>query len=334
MSTITNVLMAQSLPSPTANRNGPHGRLEPGEGAARRERRGSPSSLPDSGEALTARPVRYLHNVRAVGGTALFLLGLGLALVMLNRLIDRVIFQPTPGVDLQPEALGVDGEEVFLSTEDGVRIHGFFLPSPGASRALLFLHGNAGNASHRLPNAVELLQLRIQVLLLEYRGYGRSEGRPGEAGVYADARAGLAYLIDDRGFRESRIVVFGRSLGGAVAIDLARERALGGLILESTFTSAADVARHALGSPAAVLVRGRFESEHKIGRVRCPLLFFHGDRDEIIDFTLGRRLFEMAPEPKAFETIRGAGHNDTTLVGGSSYFARIGRFLDQVAPEP
>jgi fermentation-respiration switch protein FrsA (DUF1100 family) len=106
------------------------------------------------------------------------------------------------------------------------------------------------------------------------------------------------------------------------------------LILESAFPSAADVARQVLGSPIAALVRGRFESDLKIGRVRCPLLFFHGDRDGIIDFRLGRRLFEMAPEPKAFETIRGAGHNDTTLVGGPPYFARIGRFLEQVAPEP
>jgi pimeloyl-ACP methyl ester carboxylesterase len=277
--------------------------------------------------------LRYLRDVRMVGTIALSFLGLGLALLMLSRLIDRVIFQPTPGVDLRPEDLGVDGEEVFLPAEDGVKIHAFFLPHPDASRALLFLHGNAGNASHRLPNAAQLLQLRTHVLLLDYRGYGRSEGTPSEDGVYADARAGLAHLIQDRGFPESRIVVFGRSLGSAVAVDLARDRPLAGLILESTFPSAADVARQLLGSPVAALVRGRFQSDLKIGRVRCPLLFLHGDRDEIIDFRLGRRLFEMAPGPKAFETIRGAGHNDTTLVGGPPYFARIGRFLEQVAPE-
>jgi fermentation-respiration switch protein FrsA (DUF1100 family) len=252
---------------------------------------------------------------------------------LLSRFVDALIFQPSPGIDLRPSQLGIKGEEVFPETEDGVRLHAFFLPAPGATRALLFLHGNAGNASHRLPNAAELVRLGTHVLLLDYRGYGASEGSPSEAGVYADARAGLAHLVEKRGLPESRIVVFGRSLGGAVAVDLVRGRRLAGLILESTFTSAADVAQTALGWPASVLVRGRFDSAAKIGEVRCPLLFFHGDRDEIIAYPLGRRLFERAPEPKAFETIRFASHNDTVEVGGRPYFARIAAFLDEVAPE-
>ena len=139
--------------------------------------------------------------------------------------------------------------------------------------------------------------------------------------------------LESRGLPESRIVVFGRSLGGAVAVDLVQGRRVAGLILESTFTSAADVARSALGWPAAALVRGRFDSAAKIGEVRCPILFFHGDRDEIIPYPLGRRLFEQAPEPKAFETIHAASHNDTVEVGGRPYFARIGEFLDEVTPE-
>jgi fermentation-respiration switch protein FrsA (DUF1100 family) len=255
-----------------------------------------------------------------------------LAVGMWNRLIERLIFFPTRGVDLRPEQLGVEGQELFLTTEDGVRLHAFFLPAAGASRALLFLHGNAGNASHRLPNAAALARLGIHVLLPDYRGYGLSEGRPSEAGVYADARAGLAHLVGAVGVPEERIVVFGRSLGGAVAVDLARDRKLAGVILESTFTSASGVVRQSFGSLLAPLARGRFESDAKIGRIRSPLLFFHGDRDELIDFELGRALFEAAPEPKAFETIAGAGHNDTVQVGGQAYFARIGRFIDQVAP--
>jgi fermentation-respiration switch protein FrsA (DUF1100 family) len=252
---------------------------------------------------------------------------------LLSRMVDGVIFQPSPGIDLRPQQLGVEGEEVYLRTEDDVRLHAFFLPAPGATRGLLFLHGNAGNASHRLPNAAELVRLGAHVLLLDYRGYGASEGWPSEEGVYADARAGLAHLVGERGLPEGRVVLFGRSLGGAVAVDLASGRDLAGLILESTFSSAADVARSALGPPAALLVRNRFDSSAKIGRVRCPILFFHGDRDDIVPYPLGRRLFEVASEPKSFETIRAACHNDTIEVGGPPYFRRIGAFLDEVAPE-
>ncbi len=257
---------------------------------------------------------------------------LTLAVFMWSRLVDRMIFYPSPGVDLTPEALGIEAESLFLETEDGVRIHAFYLPTPGTSRALLFLHGNAGNASHRLPNAASLARLGAGVLLLEYRGYGLSDGTPDEAGVYADARAGLAFLVNERGFAEDRIVVFGRSLGGAVAVDLARDRELAGVILESTFTSVGDVVRRTIFAPFAGLLRGRFASADKIDRIRAPILFFHGDRDEVIDYSLGRRLFEAAPEPRSFETIPGAGHNDTVAVGGRPYFARIGRFLDEVAP--
>jgi fermentation-respiration switch protein FrsA (DUF1100 family) len=251
---------------------------------------------------------------------------------MWDRLVESMIFYPVPGVDITPEQLGVSGEEVFFTTEDGVRIHAFYLPAPGARRALLFLHGNAGNASHRLPNAAELVNLECSVLVIDYRGYGLSEGRATEAGVYADARAGLAHLVEQRGFPENRIIVFGRSLGGAVAVDLAQGREFAGVILESTFPSIADVASNGpAGALFGALAGKRFDSASKIGRIRAPLLYFHGDRDGVIPYELGRRLFDIAPEPKAFETVHGAGHNDLTQIGGRPYFERIRRFLDETA---
>jgi fermentation-respiration switch protein FrsA (DUF1100 family) len=259
-----------------------------------------------------------------------FLLAAGFG--MRDWIVDRMLFLPTPGVDGAIAGLGIEAEEVFLTTEDGVRIHAFFVPAPAATRAILYLHGNAGNASHRLPLAAVLADLGAHILLLDYRGYGRSEGRPDEAGVYADARAGLRHLALERGLEEERVVLFGSSLGGAVAVDLAQDRNLAGVVLESTWSSLSDTAAKVFGPIARPLTRGRFDSLGKIPRLRSPLLFFHGDRDDIVPIELGRRLFDAAPEPKAFETLVGAGHNDTLVVGGGAYLARLRRFLDEVAP--
>jgi pimeloyl-ACP methyl ester carboxylesterase len=281
--------------------------------------------------SLIRRSPTVVYGVRIAAFTLLLLL---LGNFMLSRLVDRVVFQPSRGIDLRISDLGIEGEEVRIDS-DGVSIHGFYLPTTSPrrnARAILFLHGNAGNASHRLPNAADLARLGADVLLIDYRGYGLSDGAPSESGAYLDAQAGLSHLIEERGISEQRVVVFGRSIGGAVAVDLARKRLLAGVILESTFTSIADVARGLIGPPLAYLLRGRFDSASKIEQIRAPLLFFHGDKDEIIDHALGRQLFELAPEPKQFETISGAGHNDTVEVGRRPYFARIAQFLDDVAP--
>jgi fermentation-respiration switch protein FrsA (DUF1100 family) len=268
--------------------------------------------------------------VRAV---ALLLAALALLLWLAVGMLDRLIFQPTPGVDLRPEALGLAAEELWLRSEDGVRLHAFRVPPQGEplGLALLFLHGNAGNASHRLPNAALLAGMGLDVLLPDYRGYGLSEGSPDEAGTYADARAALAWLEREAGYPASRVLVFGRSLGGAVAVELARDRGLAGLVLESTFPSVAEVARASLGFGLGPLLRGRFDAAAHIGAVRAPILMLHGDRDRIVPFELGRRLFERAPEPKTFETIHGAGHNDTVEVGGRPYLERLRAFAVEAA---
>jgi fermentation-respiration switch protein FrsA (DUF1100 family) len=242
-----------------------------------------------------------------------------------------MIFQPVPGAQLEPAALGIAGEDAFLTAEDGVRVHGFFLPAPGASRALLVFHGNPEKPKNGLSFGAQQMRLGAHVLLADYRGYGRSEGTPSEAGVHADARAALRHLVEARGVPERRIVVYGRSLGGAVAVELARDRELAGLVLESTFTSIADVGRAHLG-PLGWLAGRRFDSAAAIGRVRAPLLFVHGDRDEIVPWALGRRLFDAAPGPKRFETIPGAGHNDVAVVGGRAYLDVLAGFIDRVAP--
>ena len=255
-----------------------------------------------------------------------------MALVLWGCSIEGMVFQPARGVAVAPEQLGLRAEDVFLEVAPGERAHAYWLPAAGATRALLFLHGNAGNASHRLPFAAHLVQLDSHVLLLDYRGYGRSEGSPSEAGVYADARAALSHLVEARGVELERVVVFGRSLGGAVAVDLARGRSLGGVILESTFTSLADVVDHLYVPPLGRLTGERFASIDKIPELRSPLLCIHGDRDDTIPIELGRRLCAAAPQPVTFREIPGAGHNDTARAGGAVYLQWIRDFLDEVAP--
>lgn len=267
---------------------------------------------------------------------AALVLGTAIALAVFApaRILDRMIFQPTRGVAMTPEALGIDASELFLTADDGVGLHAFWVPTkaPALGLSLLFLHGNAGNASHRLPLAAELARLGVDVLLLDYRGYGRSQGRPSEAGVARDARAGLDFLRDEGRRAPEQIVVMGHSLGGAVAVELAAGRPLAGLILQSTFTSVADISRATIGFGMGTLLVDIFPSDQRIGRIQAPLLAIHGDRDTIVPFELGQQLFRGAPEPKSFHRVRGAGHNDISMVGGVEYFETLRAFLRGISP--
>jgi fermentation-respiration switch protein FrsA (DUF1100 family) len=243
----------------------------------------------------------------------------------------RFIYFPSRGYDATPSGLGLAHEDVWLTTEDGVRIHGWYLPVPGARWVTLVSHGNAGNISHRLDRAL-LLQARLQssVFLYDYRGYGASEGSPDEAGTYRDARAAYRYLAEVKQVKAAELVLFGESLGSAVSLELALARPAAALVLEAPFTSVRDVARTTIFAPFAPFVRTRYESLARVSRLRMPLLVVQGDRDEIVPPAQGRRLFDAAPEPKRYFAIPGAGHNDTYLVGGEAYWRTIADFLDAV----
>jgi uncharacterized protein len=172
-------------------------------------------------------------------------------------------------------------------------------------------------------------RLGVSVQLFDYRGYGRSEGQPDEAGTYRDARAVYRHLVETRGVGPAALVVFGESLGAAVATQLALERPAAALILESPFTSIPDMARAAYPflPPVGGLIRTRYDTVAKIPRLTLPLLVLHGDRDTIVPFAQGRRVFEAAGGPKRFHAIAGAGHNDTYLVGGEPYWRTLAEFL-------
>jgi fermentation-respiration switch protein FrsA (DUF1100 family) len=242
------------------------------------------------------------------------------------------IYFPTRGHEATPSALGLPHEDVRLVAEDGVRIHGWYLPVRDARWVTLVSHGNAGNISDRLDRAL-LLQgrLRSSVFLYDYRGYGASEGSPDEAGTYRDARAAYRWLVEEKRVKPDELVLFGESLGSAVALELAVARPAAALVLEAPFTSVPDVARRTIFAPLAPFVRTRYESLARVPRLRMPLLVMQGDRDEVIPPALGRRLFEAAPEPKRYFAIPGARHNDTYDVGGEAYWRALAGFLDAVA---
>jgi fermentation-respiration switch protein FrsA (DUF1100 family) len=263
-------------------------------------------------------------------------LRLGVILCLLGGLVllfeKSFIYFPMRGHDATPSGLGLPHEDVWLAAEDGVRIHGWYLPVREARWVTLVSHGNAGNISHRLDRALLMqARLRSSVFLYDYRGYGASEGSPDEAGTYRDARAAYRYLVEEKGVKPDTLVLFGESLGSAVALELALARPAAALVLEAPFTSVADVARTTPLAPLAPFVRTRYESLGRVPRLAMPLLVMQGDRDEVIPPALGRRLFDAAPEPKSYYAIPGAGHNDTYLVGGDAYWRALSGFLEAVA---
>ena len=251
----------------------------------------------------------------------------------LARIEDSIIYQPSvfPKGDWRPADLVF--EDVWFTAEDGTSLHGWYCPRENPRAFVLYLHGNAGNLSHRADLLRNLQQRhRLSVFIFDYRGYGRSEGKPDENGVLQDARAARAWLAARAGIDQSQVVLMGRSLGGGVAIDLAANEGARGLILQSTFTSLPDVAasKPIIGSLASVM-QGRLNSINKIAAYRGPLLYSHGDADNVIPYAHGLKLFEAANLPKRFVTIPGGNHNDPQT---PEYYAELNHFIDQLPVGP
>lgn len=245
-----------------------------------------------------------------------------------------MIFFPTkyPEGFWQPAQRGIAVEDCFFTTSDGVKLHGWYAPYEGAQHTLLWCHGNAGNISHRLDQLKMLHErVRVNIFILSYRGYGRSEGSPDEDGLYQDARAAYDYLVAEKQVNAKQLVLYGQSLGGAVVVDLAVARPCAGLIIESSFSSAKDVAKSLFSFlPVHYFIGVRFDSATKIKQVHVPVLIIHGTHDEVIPYELGRKLFDAANEPKEFYSMPGATHNDPFLVGGEAYYSKIRQFIEQL----
>jgi hypothetical protein len=253
------------------------------------------------------------------------ILTLGVGLGVLSWLANRSAFFPMKYPQGEWEAQGALGTEDVWMDSGGTRLHGWWKDAPGAQAVILFLHGNAGNVSHRGVAMEDLTAAGAAVLVIDYRGYGKSEGWPTERGLYRDAEAGYEWLRR-RGWAEDRIILQGESLGTTVAVDLAARRKCAGVVLEAPFPSARAVAARVLPLLGPALVWG-FDARAKIGRVRAPMLFIHGDRDEVIAYELGKELYAAAPKPKEFWTVAGGHHNDLHFVNPSTYRARLREFM-------
>ena len=238
-------------------------------------------------------------------------------------------FFPARELVATPTDWGLEYTDVYLRTEDAVNVHGWYIPKPGADRALLFLHGNGGNISHRGDSIEIFHRLGFHVLIIDYRGYGLSAGHPGEAGLYRDAAAAWNYLRETAGIPAQNIVIFGRSLGGAVAAQLAAEVDAGALILESTFSSARDFAAQVFPVLSRVLyLRYGFDTVARLQRVDYPVLVLHSPDDDIIPFALGRKVYDAAQGTKHFVTLRG-DHNSGFLMSQPGYEAELRLFIDR-----
>lgn len=235
---------------------------------------------------------------------------------------EKLIYYPTRYPDgdwTAPGRIGLEVEDVFLQAQDGVAVHGWWTPPPVGGPCLLFFHGNAGNVSQRAEMIKSWSDRGWGVFALDYRGYGKSEGKPSEKSLYSDAESALEWLVGERQIPPRRLVVYGRSLGGGVATELAvRHPEVGGLILEATFRSLAAIGqRHYPILPVGLLLRTRFDNLSKMPEMRIPVFVVHGRRDGLVPIEEGEALFAELPDdiPKEFFPVSGAGHEDLLVKG-------------------
>jgi len=241
-----------------------------------------------------------------------------------------LIFYPTAALVRTPGDVGLEFQDLFFTTVDGVRLNGWFIPNRDARTTLVWFHGNAGNISHRVEN-IKLLhdKIKINIFIFDYRGYGLSEGIVSEEGTYQDGEAALGFVKKQLRVDAKDMIIFGRSLGAAVAAEMAGRTDCRALILETPFVSIREMAKTVFPLlPLGPLLQTRYDIVEKIGKIKVPLLVLHGDRDEVVPYEQGKKVFAAAPGPKDFYTIKGAGHNDTYIVGGDAYFQRLKVFIE------
>ncbi|TXI19151.1 MAG: alpha/beta hydrolase [Nitrosomonas sp.] len=241
---------------------------------------------------------------------------------------SRLVYFPLQSISQTPAGFGLDYTSVSIATSDGETLHGWWVPVADAKGTVLFFHGNAGNISHRLDYLPMFKRLGYNTLLLDYRGYGQSSGIPTESGTYLDAQAAWQYVTEVQGITPEQIVLYGESLGGAVAAWLATHEKPSLLVLASTFTSVYDLAEELYPFlPVRWITRFQYNTLEALRSVACPVFIAHSPQDEIIPFDHGQRLYQAASEPKQFLMLEG-GHNSGFIFMRPEWINTLGEFMD------
>ncbi len=275
--------------------------------------------------------MRMLWNILGLLATAYAALLIGVFLFQ-----SRLVYFPDIGRETSatPRDAGLEYEEVRLDTDDGESLHAWFVPAAQPRGTVLLFHGNAGNISHRLEYLLMFHRLGYSSFIFDYRGYGKSSGRPSEQGTYRDAAAAWRYLTVTRNIEPRRIALLGESLGGAVAAWLASRQQPGALVLASVFTSVPDMGAEVYPFlPVRLLSRYDYNTRAYLKHVEAPVLIAHSREDDIVPYRHGRALFEAAREPKTFLEMRG-GHNDSFLFSQEAWASELGAFLDRYVGNP
>ncbi len=246
--------------------------------------------------------------------------------VLVRVLEARGVFFPSRVMNLNPSYFQMKWEDVWLTTEDRVKLNGWLIDHPDARGVILFNHGNAGNISDRLLKIRFFHQLGYAVFIYDYRGFGRSEGAPSEQGVYRDAQAAFDWIKSHPRLSTKKVIAYGVSLGGAVAIDLASHRPVNGLIIDSSITSAKDMANLLYPALPKIFMSIKFDNVSKIRSLTMPKAFLHSHEDQVVPFVMGQALFAQAPEPKIFISFKG-GHNDVQIVNDPQCTEQLVTFL-------
>ena len=267
---------------------------------------------------------------------ALLVLGIvaGVALLGCKSIVNHFAFYPDKADVIPSDQLPDDIKEIVVETDDRISIYGLYLASEASDKILIYFHGNAGNIYHRIPALIRLHNAGLNVLGVSYRGYGKSGGAPSEEGIYADGEAMYSYVTEELGFKPQNVILFGRSVGSTVAVNLAQQHEAAGLILITPLTSAKAVARVSGLSLIAPLAGDAFNNLKKIRKISMSLLVIQGSDDRVIPFSMGKELYEHAPGEKRFVAIKGAGHNNIDSQYAQSYWPPILKFLNEITLRP